>query len=88
MCKMLRRVQDTGTGGRQFSPPGSHHPGGEDSAVDTSNYTAGWEGPRQVPREHKAGPGSALGDRVDVQGGQGLHRRLDMREGFQAEETL
>lgn len=56
--------------------------------MDTSDYTAGWEGPRQVPREHKAGPGSALGNRVDVQGGQGLHRRLDVREGFQAEETL
>ena len=85
---MLRRVQDTGTGRRQFFPPGSHHPGGEDTAVDASNYTAGWEGPRPVPGEHKAGPGSALGNSIDVQGGQGPHRRLDVEEGFQAEETL
>lgn len=85
---MLRRVQDTGTGRRQFSPPGSHHLGGEDTVVDTSDYTAGWEGPRLVPGERKAGPGSALGNRVGVQGGQGLHRRLDVREGFQAEEIL
>ena len=62
--------------------------GREDTEVDTSDYTAGWEGPRPVPGERKAGPGSALGTRVDVQGGQGLHRRLDVREGFQAEEIL
>ena len=45
--------------------------GREDTEVDTSDYTAGWEGPRPVPGERKAGPGSALGNRVDVQGGQG-----------------
>ena len=56
--------------------------------MDASNYTAGWEGPRPVPGEHKAGPASALGNSVDVQGGQGPHRRLDVEEGFQAEETL
>lgn len=80
LCARCRgRSRDTAKGRRQFSRPGGHHPGEEERATDTGDYTEAAKGHRRCCGSTELGSGQPR-QRGRCPEWPGPARRLSSRE--------